>query len=196
MHLVWAGLACGMISAWLLYLSKRSEERASHMSGTETSRISDVQRLVTEVAADLPGKGATGFTQYSELKGTLRCDTPVEAELSESRVAMYETLIEREIETRYEERDADGNRRVRWRRSTEVMSRNHRAAPFYLDDGSGRVRVAPEGAIKHEKYRNFFAMQNAYSSRKAAGLYSIPPGIAVGMPEGLLLPLKVGKEIR
>jgi len=130
----------------LLFLSKRSEKRASHMSGTETSRISDVQGLVTEVAADLPGKGATGFSQYSQLKGTLRCDNPVEAELSESRVAMYETLIEREIETRYEERDADGNRQVRWRRSTEVMSRNHRAAPFYLDDGSGRVRVVPDGA--------------------------------------------------
>ncbi len=39
----------------------------------------------------------------------------------------------------------------------------------------------------------FRDVKNAYSSSEAASLYSTPPGAAVGMPEGLLLPLRVGK---
>ena len=57
--------------------------------------------------------------------------------------------------------------------------------------------MAPKSTLKHEKYRRFLRDAKTRIPRAGRPIYSEPPpGTAVGMPEGLLLSLKVKKEIR
>jgi len=116
------------------------------MGTTETRRLSDLAALVAEVRADLLGDEASGYAEYCELKGTLTSSEPVRGELSGEDVAIYESRVERLLETRHETRHDDGRITSEWRKSTESLSSNRREATFFLDDGTGRVRVDIAGA--------------------------------------------------
>ncbi len=144
--MLWVGLILVVAAVVLFVLSKKSESKAFEMKATETSRVGDLQGLMAEIAADMPGGGGSGYSDFVELKGTIVCDQPVTGEMSNQPVALYETRVERQIETRREVRDSQGNVRTEWSKSTETVSSNRRDATFYLDDGTGRLRVRPEGA--------------------------------------------------
>ena len=144
--MLWIGLVLIAVAVLLVFLARRSVAKAGLMMATETSRVGDIEALVREIAADLPGGECTGYSQFAELKGTLVCDDPLEGELSGERAAICETRVERMIETRHERRDDQGHVTTEWRKSTEVLSQHRRESPFYLDDGTGRVRVMPAGS--------------------------------------------------
>lgn len=143
--MLWVGLILAVIGGVLLFVSTRAAGRAQHMSTIETSRVGDIVSLVNEVKAELPGE-STGYHDYVELKGSVACDAPVMGELSGLPAALVETTVKRRYEERREVRDSDGRVTTRWETRTETVSNNKRESPFYLDDGTGRVRVLATGA--------------------------------------------------
>ena len=141
-----AGIVCACGAGLLHYLSGRANARAALMATTDTKKLSDLQSLVDEVRAELGGDAESGYSEYCELKGKLSAPAPVRGELSGEDVAIYDTQVVRVIETRRERRDDNGHVTVTWDKSNETLSSNRREAEFYLDDGTGRVRVLPSGA--------------------------------------------------
>jgi hypothetical protein len=143
-------LAVGAIlvvgSGLLLLASKRASARALLSRGTATSSIIELERLVGEVALELPGEEATGYTQFVEIKGQLRCDDPIRGELSHQPAAIIETRVERLYETRVETRDAQGHVHTEWQKGRETLSQSRQESPFFLEDQTGMVRVLSTGA--------------------------------------------------
>jgi hypothetical protein len=112
----------------LLYFRSKALGKTALMRGTETSRASDVP-------------GAAPGTLV-EVKGTLRCEEPLSAEMSGERCAYYLSQVIREY--RETERDSDGD--LKTRRRSEVIASNERFAPFAVEDDSGAVGVRAEEA--------------------------------------------------
>lgn len=141
--MIWFGLVLLVIGAVLFFFSTRAADKAHHIQATETSRIGDLQRMVAEIKAEMPGGGGSGYSDYVELKGKVVCDEPLRGDLSDTPAVICETTVQRIVERREERRDSQGNVRTEWRKQTETVSSNRREAPFFVDDGTGRIRVKP-----------------------------------------------------
>lgn len=72
-----------------------------------------------------------------EVKGTLRCEKPLTSELAGRPCAYYRTWIDR----LYDEDDVP-----RTVERSETVASNVELVPFFVEDGTGRVMVTPNGA--------------------------------------------------
>jgi hypothetical protein len=142
--MLWVGLVLLAVAALLFFFSKRAVNKVHYVKATETSKIGAIEKLVAEVAADMPEGQATGYKDYVEVKGKVVCDEPIRGEISDAVGAIVETEVVRVSERREETRDAQGNIRTEWRKHEETVSSNRRESPFWVDDGTGRLRVKPK----------------------------------------------------
>jgi len=125
-------LAFGVL-AWvavgvLLYFRRKT------LAKTEVMR-----RVDTSAAADATGAAPGTLV---EVKGDLRCESPLQSEMAGQRCAYYLSQVIREYQET--ERDADGD--LETRRRSEVVASNERFAPFVVEDASGAIGVRGEGA--------------------------------------------------
>jgi len=128
--LVLIGIVLIPTAGFLLWSWRSSRNDMALMRATETTRAADV--------AKLPAGSLV------EVKGRLRCASPVTGELSKSPCAHFAATVERDYETW----EYDAKRRTSYRaRKTEVVQANTRCAPFEIEDESGRAAVSAEGAI-------------------------------------------------
>jgi E3 Ubiquitin ligase len=112
----------------LLYVRHRVRHDAGLMERTPTSSASSVPTLS-------PGTPV-------EVKGTLRCGSPLLSELAGESCACFVSRVTREYE---ESTAASGSRRYR-RRASETLAENAQAVPFSVEDATGEVQVHPEGS--------------------------------------------------
>jgi hypothetical protein len=80
--------------------------------------------------------------QLVEVKGTLRCPEPLTSELAHRPCAYVRSWVERTYE--YEDRDVNDEPRIAER--TEIVASYADRVPFFVEDETGRVPVAPDGA--------------------------------------------------
>ncbi len=132
----------GIVGLVMAFLAAR---KVRVITATRTSRLSDLIPQFEAVRAELGGD-ASEMHQTAELKGVVECDAPVTGELSQKPAAMVHTRVSRKVEVLRQSTDKHGNTRQRWVQQTEHVHSNEVEAPFYLNDGSGRIRVRPAGA--------------------------------------------------
>ena len=125
-------LAFGLL-AWvavgvLLFFRRRTLGKTELMRSVDTSSAA-------EALAAAPGT-------LVEVKGTLRCEEPLQGEMAGQRCAYFLSQVIREYQDT--DRDADGD--LKTRRRSEVLASNERFAPFAVEDGSGAIGVRGEGA--------------------------------------------------
>lgn len=125
--LIFSG-ALGLVGGVILWLRNNSRKGSQAMAATRTSRAADIARA-------LPG-------MLVEVKGTIRCETPVQSEFTNAPAVYFRSEIDRQV--RYEETNSDGKTERKTRR--ENAHRQVRHVPFRVEDESGSVLVRMEGA--------------------------------------------------
>lgn len=136
-----AGLAA--LAVLFFFLGRGQGRKAYDMQTTETSSAADLDRLASDIAKEI---GAGSLAQAAELKGAIECDAPLAAEMSGTECVWYRSVVTREYEEPYTERDSDGKTRSGTRRGSETVSSNERRISFRVRDASGACEVDPEGA--------------------------------------------------
>lgn len=174
--MLWFGLILVIIALVLVFFSKRSETKVHYVKATETTRVGAIQQLVGEVAADMPDGVALGYKDYVELKGRIVCDEPLRGELSDQVGAIVETEVIRVYERREETRDSQGHIRTEWRRSEETVSSNRRESAFWIDDGSGRIRVKANRGVELVKAVERFEQPQGGMNEGFGGQISVGSG--------------------
>jgi hypothetical protein len=128
--LVLIGVLLVPSAAFLLWSWRSSRNDMALMRATETTPAADVAKLP-------PGS-------LVEVKGWLRCASPVTGELSKAACAHFVSTVERD----YEFFEYDPHRKTSCcKRKTEIVKTTTLSAPFEVEDASGRARVLPEAAI-------------------------------------------------
>ena len=168
------GLVLAGVAVLLVFLAKRAEKRVHYMKATDTTKVGAIVELANQVASEMPDGLALGFKDYVELKGKIVCDEPLQCEFSDARAAIVETQVVREYERREERRDPQGNLRTEWRRGSDTLSSNRREAIFYIDDGTGRLRVKPNKGVELvkivERFEPASAMQSGFGGQVTLSL--------------------------
>lgn len=138
------GVVLLIVAVGLFFTYKSQKQKLGLMEGTETKDIAFLQEWSERVSTEL---GQEAFdNQLTEVKGTIECNNPLHSELAGVECVYYDARVTREYEETYYERDEDGVDRKRTRRGSDTMSSNQRSTPFYLNDGTGTIRIEPTGA--------------------------------------------------
>jgi hypothetical protein len=122
------GVALWVAAGVVLFFRGKAKGKASAMTAVETSGAAEVASLA-------PGS-------VVEVKGTLRCEAPLESEMAGERCAYYSSRVIRE----YMRQDHDDDNDVGSDRRSETISHSERFAPFSVEDATGSVLVNAEGA--------------------------------------------------
>ncbi len=181
--MLWFGLILAAIGGALLYFSGQAANRVLHMKMTDTSKVGDLFALAKEVSGDLGG-GPSELREFVEIKGKVGCDRPVTGELSGESAAITRTSVDREYEQLEVEEDSEGNRTERWVSKRDQVNSSKLEAPFYIDDGTGRIQVRPSGAALTlrtvvDKFEPADAVSNGRSASFGALSFHIGPGRAI-----------------
>jgi hypothetical protein len=117
----------------LLYVRHRTSRKVDLMRQTQTTGASAVSEFS-------PGTSV-------EVKGTLRCESPLRSEMAEESCACYFSRVTREYvrSSGPSSDDSPGSHHSR-QTASETLSEVVRAAPFFVEDGTGRVEVDPQGS--------------------------------------------------
>ena len=127
-----AALIIGVIAlaagGGLLFFGRRTQAKTNLMQAVATSSVADLPNL-------MPG-------EMVELKGTIRCASPLTAEYAQKPCVWYSSQVTREYEHR--EKNSDGNWETN--RRSESVSSNTQKTPFFVQDATGQVEVHLDGA--------------------------------------------------
>jgi len=185
--MLWFGLILLVVAAILVLVARKSHSRIYHMKATETSRVGDLLKMVKEVGAAMPDGNALGFSDYVEIKGQFVTERPVVGRISGQPAAIVEVEVLHMFEEYRETRDSQNRVSGSWSRSSESMSRDRQEATFFIDDGTGRLRVKPDGKAELTKIREEFQPASALQSHAGGGNVIAFGGIQMqfgGSPSG------------
>jgi hypothetical protein len=148
-----------IVGAVILYFVSRSNARLAMAAGTaELTAVGDLQTVYRGVSGEV---GIGLFTQQVGLQGRIECEQPLASELAGVACVAYRFRVERRWEEDYEERDSEGQVRRGTRSGSDTVASNERSVPFWLNDGSARLPVTPDGAkIDMEKVHDRFEPGN------------------------------------
>lgn len=119
-----------------------SRRKMGHLLTARVTRVGELIDTARTVAGEL---GGGGFTENAALTGTVRCDRPLVAPLSERPCLYYRMTVRRRYEEQVERRDSDGDIVRETRRGTETMSTQEEGTHFELVDGEHHLPVAVGG---------------------------------------------------
>jgi hypothetical protein len=117
----------------LLYVRHRAGRKVDLIRQTQTTSASGI-------SAFSPGTSV-------EVKGTLRCESPLRSEMAEESCACYISRVTREYvrSSGPVSDDSPGSHRS-GQTASETLSESVRAVAFFVEDETGRVEVHPEGS--------------------------------------------------
>jgi hypothetical protein len=134
------GIILGIIALALGFNAFHQRRKAAALSSVVRRDIEFLQELASSMRE-------TGFKNYlSMVKGKIRCDAPLHSELSKTPCVYYRMSVTRETRETYDSTDAQGKTETKTRTLREVVASNQRAVNFYLNDGTGEIRVEPNAA--------------------------------------------------
>ena len=117
----------------LLYVRHRTRRKVDLIRQSQTTDASTVSEF------------SPGTTV--EVKGTLRCESPLHSEMAEESCACYFSRVTREYvrSSGSSSDDSPGSHHSR-QTASETLSEIVRTVPFFVEDSTGRVEINPQGS--------------------------------------------------
>jgi len=160
----------GILSLVFAYLWYASEKNVTAIESTETTRIGDIA-----------GEG------YHEVKGIVRCRSPLTAPRCNDEVVYYHL----EVTQRYRETYRDDTGEVQTRTSSRTIQDDAKWCKFSIEDESGDIHVVPNGA----QFHGFLVHSRDYSGNSLGGTFMASSGEEVLQTLERVRAIPVDKEI-
>jgi len=127
-------------------LIKMRKTREYHLTSFMVSREATIADLKSEFDQVSDGLGKGYYKQIIALHGQIETSSPLKSELTGQNCVKFRTLVEREWEETRRERNQRGESVERVITGTDTLSSNEQQQPFYVNDGTGTIRVSPDRA--------------------------------------------------
>ena len=133
----------GLIGIVLWFVRGASLKKLQQIVDTPTSTVKQLEDRLHHSKGREANKT---YREHAEIKGKIVCEKPLVGELSKQECVYFDTKVTHEYEEYYEEKDAEGNTTKKSRRKSDVMTKDTRRTPFYLEDETGKILVDSDGA--------------------------------------------------
>ena len=141
--MIFIGVFLVLLGILFLYLRRNAQGKLLEMKFVKTSSAQEIEEMQKSIFAEI---GAGGFRQQVEMKGVIRCDAPMKAELSGEQCVYFSMNVEERFEETYTENDSQGRTQYKTRTNSTSVAGNTQATRFYLEDSTGKILVASDGA--------------------------------------------------
>jgi hypothetical protein len=138
-----AGIVLIIIGVILFVSRSFHQKKLFNIKATQTLKAKEIFDLCNSVRAEI---GPGSFNKPLEVKGIIKCDNPLTAELSNQECVFYSMSVTREYEETYTDYDQNKRPVQRTRRGSETISNNSQSIQFYVEDETGKILVNPNGA--------------------------------------------------
>lgn len=135
------GLILLAIAIGCFFGYRNAKAKVGEVLHTQTSSIGDIAERAGAVAEVL---GTGNSNDYTEIKGKIEPEEVLVSPLGQRDCLYFSASIEREWEEEEEYRDDEGRRRTRTVSRRETVMSDQGWVPFYVNDGTGRLKVDPE----------------------------------------------------
>jgi len=140
-----AGIVLIALGVVLIFVRRSAKSKLLEIKYVKTSKARELTELAKEVGASVGQTGA--FNQLIELKGIVRSENPLTSEIAKKPCVKFVSTVTREYEETYYETDPETKKRVRkTRRVPEALTDRSEEISFFVEDDTGRIKVAPSGA--------------------------------------------------
>ncbi len=174
MALLIVGLVLLLVAAGANWYARNQRRQALAVTATETSTCGDLVSLARSVRDEV---GGAGFEQQSEVVGrAVAEDGTATAPTSGTPVVWYRTQITHRY---WEMQQTTVDGKQQWNRveRTETVSDVTSAAAFSIDDGTGSVLVAPDGADVDHPEKIVDRFEQSTGSNSSGLLDSVLSGV-------------------
>lgn len=110
---------------------------------TQTSSIQEVSERAEAVAEAL---GSGYSSDYTEIKGKMESPELLSSALARRDCVYYRASVTREWEEEEWYKDDEGKQQKRIHKGSDTLFSETRHVPFYVNDGTGRLKVDPSDA--------------------------------------------------
>ncbi len=160
------------VGVLLIFLRTKKQGMLLEIKSIQTSTAKELTEMCASINQELGTTG--GFRQLAEVKGIIKCDTPLTAELSKQPCVYYDMKVEERYEETYWDKDANGNQVRKTRTGNTTVSSNSQRVNFYVEDATGRIQVNPNGAdIDPVQVVNKYEPHTANQTRISFGGFSL-----------------------
>ena len=143
MVLLVIGIICLGVAIGCFFGYKSTQAKVGEILLTQTSTVAQLEDSAKGVSETL---GTGNFNEYAELKGNGEYPDTLTSEIGKKECVYYKSVVEREWEEEEWVTNSEGKRERQHRKGSDTMSSNEQSIPFYLNDGTGRIRIEPKGA--------------------------------------------------
>jgi len=173
-----AGVLLIGIAVGLVFALASKKKKIALMESTETSTVEFLKKLSQSM---VEGVGAGTLFYFTEVKGKVASAAPLASELAGMACVHYVMQVNREFEETYFEKNERGEQIQKTRTEVETVASNRRSIAFSVDDGTGHIRVEPDGAsIIAEKVLSRFEP----SANQAGGTLKVG-NFSLSLPQNL-----------
>lgn len=156
-------------------------QQMGRLKTLEEAKPATAQQLIN-------GHNKGGFLMQCSIRGTVECDDPLIAPVSEKPCALYRHVIVRQREEEYTVRDDDdsgwgSDTRTETRTVEDRMPDEIKSTLFWVNDGTGRVLVDPRQAqleLEKETERFEYSSGMKIAGNRTLGLRYSEYLVAVG----------------
>jgi len=138
-----AGIVLIVIGVILFVVRSLNKKKLFNIKATQTLKTNEIADLCNSVKDEI---GPGSFNKVLEVKGVIKCDNPLTAELSGQNCVYYSMSVTREYEETYTDYDQNKRPVQRTRRGSDVISSNSQSVQFFVEDDTGKILVNPNSA--------------------------------------------------
>jgi hypothetical protein len=121
------------------------QNKLKEITSLETSTAKELEEAAKKTETERGKKGE--FRRQAEVKGVIKCETPLTSEIAKAPCVFCRTIVTREYKETYYETDPRTKQQVaKTRNKTQTLSDSSRMTHFWVEDSTGRVLVNPKGA--------------------------------------------------
>ena len=138
-----AGIVLIVIGIILFIVRAFNQKKLFNIKAAQTLKAKEIIDLCNSVKEEI---GPGSFNKPLEVKGIIKCDNPLSAELSNQDCVYYSMSVTREYEETYTDYDQNNRPVQKTRRGSDTISNNTQSIQFYVEDDTGKISVNPNGA--------------------------------------------------
>lgn len=143
MEMLIIGIVLVVLGFVFIRVRKKTEYNLTSFITSREATIGDLKSEFDQVS---DGLGRGYYKQIIALHGKIETSKPLQSELTGQNCVKFRSQVEREWEETRRERNERGENVERVVTGTDTLSSNERQQPFYVNDGTGTIRVSPERA--------------------------------------------------
>ncbi len=140
MGFIIAGVILILIGIIFFFIRKSKLKQIFTIKAIPQRTVADLTDMAKTISAELGGSGS--YNEKAKLSGKIVSDNSLRSELAKEPCVYYDMRIERKFEEKVRREDSNGKVYYEWVSYTETLSENTRSCDFYIDDGTGKIKIS------------------------------------------------------